>query len=56
MSKTVGNYELTTKLGSGSYAHVYQAVNKHTRMQCAIKVISKGKKLELSCISKVYIA
>mmetsp|Transcript_12369 Transcript_12369/g.18759 ORF Transcript_12369/g.18759 Transcript_12369/m.18759 type:complete len:905 (+) Transcript_12369:100-2814(+) len=43
MSKTVGNYILISKLGSGSYAHVYKAIHNKTNVEYAIKVISREK-------------
>mmetsp|Transcript_2785 Transcript_2785/g.4197 ORF Transcript_2785/g.4197 Transcript_2785/m.4197 type:complete len:808 (-) Transcript_2785:541-2964(-) len=43
MSKTVGNYTLVNKLGSGSYAHVYKATNNTTGELYAVKVISREK-------------
>jgi serine/threonine protein kinase len=43
MLKIVGNYELTLKLGSGSYAQVYKCMHSKTKDIYAIKAISKGK-------------
>lgn len=42
MSKIVGNYELTLKLGSGSYAQVYKCIHSKSGEPYAIKAISKG--------------
>ena len=47
MSKIVGNYELTLKLGSGSYAQVFRCIHSKTGESYAIKAISKGKVLSL---------
>ena len=44
-TKVVGNYELTSKLGSGSYAQVYKSTNLKTGEQYAIKAISKGTEI-----------
>ena len=46
-TKVVGNYELTSKLGSGSYAQVYKSTNLKTGEHYAIKAISKGTKYSL---------
>lgn len=43
MSKTVGNYIIQSKIGSGSYAQVYKGINKINNEIYAIKVISKDK-------------
>lgn len=43
MSKTVGNYQLTLKLGSGSYATVYKAHRSSNNEVFAIKRIEKKK-------------
>jgi len=43
MLKIVGNYELTLKLGSGSYAQVYKCMHSKTKDVYAIKAISKEK-------------
>jgi len=44
--KTVGNYDLLRKLGRGSFADVYLAVNKINGSQVAFKVISKEKVID----------
>jgi hypothetical protein len=41
-TKVVGDYELLSKLGCGSYASVYRSVNLKTGESYAIKAISKG--------------
>jgi serine/threonine-protein kinase ULK2 len=43
MSKTVGNYVIQSKVGSGSYAQVYKAVHKSSGEIFAIKMIAKEK-------------
>lgn len=43
MSKTVGNYEILGKIGSGSYASVFKGVHKVTHAEFAVKVIAKEK-------------
>jgi serine/threonine protein kinase len=47
MSKIVGNYELTLKLGSGSYAQVYKCIHSKSGEPYAIKAISKGDTVSL---------
>ena len=49
MSKIVGNYELTLKLGSGSYAQVFRCIHMKTGEPYAIKAISKGITPLLPC-------
>lgn len=43
MPKTVGNYNILSRLGSGSYAEVFKAVHIKTGEVVAVKVISKEK-------------
>lgn len=47
MSKIVGNYELTMKLGSGSYAQVYKCIHSKSGAPYAIKAISKGMESQI---------
>ena len=41
--KKIGNYLLTQKIGSGSFAKVYKGVKENTEEKVAIKMISKDK-------------
>jgi serine/threonine protein kinase len=41
-TKVVGHYELTSKLGSGSYAQVYKGLDTRNGEYFAIKQIAKG--------------
>ena len=43
MSKTVGNYIIDGKIGSGSYAQVFKGIHKVTGELYAVKVIAKEK-------------
>lgn len=43
MSKLVGNYQLVSKLGIGSYASVYKGIDVKTGQEYAVKAISKEK-------------
>ena len=38
--QTIGVYEIIEEIGSGPSAHVYQAVNKSTKKQVALKVLN----------------
>ena len=53
-TKVVGNYELTSKLGSGSYAQVYKSINLKTGEHYAIKAISKGTEFFFLIVHHVF--
>ena len=49
MSKSIGEYIVTEKIGSGSFAQVYKAHHKSTKVPVAVKAISRerlNKKLQ----------
>lgn len=43
MKNRIRNFEIQTKLGSGSYGVIYKAMNKATRETCVLKQISLGR-------------
>lgn len=43
MKNRTKNFEIQTKLGSGSYGVIYKAINKVTREVCVLKQISLGR-------------
>ena len=55
----VGNYQLLTKIGSGSYAEVYKGIDLRNQNHVALKVISRSKighpKLEENLQSEINI-
>jgi len=42
-SRTIGNYVVTEKIGSGSFAQVYKAHHKTTALTVAVKAISRER-------------
>lgn len=43
MKNRISNFEIQTKLGSGSYGVIYKALNKSTKEICVLKQISLGR-------------
>lgn len=43
MKNRIKNFDIQTKLGSGSYGVIYKALNKLTREICVLKQISLGR-------------
>lgn len=43
MKNRIKNFDIQTKLGSGSYGVIYKAMNKLTREICVLKQISLGR-------------
>jgi serine/threonine protein kinase len=43
MKNRLRNFEIQTKLGSGSYGVIYKALDKSTREVCVLKQISLGR-------------
>ena len=43
MKNRIRNFDIQTKLGSGSYGVIYKALNKTTKEVCVLKQISLGR-------------
>jgi serine/threonine protein kinase len=43
MKTKIRNYEVQTKLGSGSYGVIFKALNKNTHQICVLKQISLNR-------------
>ena len=43
MKNKIRNYEIQTRLGSGSYGVIYKAINKTTKEVCVLKQISLSR-------------
>jgi serine/threonine protein kinase len=43
MKNRIRNFDIQTKLGSGSYGVIYKALNKTTREICVLKQISLSR-------------
>jgi len=42
-------YDFVKELGSGSFGQVWLAINKHSKLKCAAKVIDKPRFMGLGC-------
>ena len=43
MKNRIRNFDIQTKLGSGSYGVIYKAINKTTKEVCVLKQISLSR-------------